>query len=130
MLSVAPDRPVAPVALDVLKLVDRVARDVGLDYFVTGAMARDILLYHVFGLETGRATLDVDLAVAVDSWLEFERIKTRLIETGTVTADKKQAHRLFFDAGAAKDIPSISSRSAALNNVRVRSRGRRISPLS
>ncbi len=53
MLSVAPERPVAPIALDVLMLVDRVVRGIGLDYFVTGAMARDILLYHVFGLETG-----------------------------------------------------------------------------
>lgn len=106
MLSVAPERPVAPIALDVLTLVDRVARDVGLDYFVTGAMARDILLYHVFGLETGIATRDVDLAVAVDSWPEFEGIKTRLIETGTVTADKNRAHRLSYGASAtAKGYP-------------------------
>lgn len=100
MLSVAPERPVAPIALDVLTLVDRVARDIGLDYFVTGAMARDLLLYHVFGLETGRATLDVDLAVAVDSWPEFEAIKTRLVETGTVTADTNRPHRLFYGASA------------------------------
>jgi predicted nucleotidyltransferase len=98
MLSVAGERPVAPVALDVLTLVDRVARDIGLGYFVTGAMARDLLLYHVFGLETGRATLDVDLAVAVDSWPEFEAIKTHLIQTGTVIADKNRPHRLFYGA--------------------------------
>jgi predicted nucleotidyltransferase len=106
MLSVAPERPVAPIALDVLTLVDRVTRDIGLDYFVTGAMARDLLLYHVFGLETGRATLDVDLAVAVDSWPEFEGIKTRLIETGAVTADKNRPHRLFYGAnGGARGYP-------------------------
>jgi predicted nucleotidyltransferase len=99
MLSVAPERPVATIALDVLTLVDRVARQVGLDYFVTGAMARDILLYHVFGLETGRATLDVDLAVAVDSWPEFDAIKTRLIETAAVIADDNRPHRLFYRAG-------------------------------
>src|SRR2546426_9010189 len=44
MISVAPERPVAPIALDVLTVVDRVARSLGFDYFVTGAMARDILL--------------------------------------------------------------------------------------
>lgn len=100
MLSVAPERPVPPIALDVLTLVDRVARDAGLDYFLTGAMARDILLYHVFGLETGTATRDVDLAVAVDSWPEFEGIKTRLIATKAVIADPDRPHRLFHGASA------------------------------
>jgi predicted nucleotidyltransferase len=97
-LSVARERPVAPIALDVLALVERVMRELRLDYFVTGAMARDVLLYHVFGLETGRATLDVDLAVAVDSWREFERVKARLVETGVVTTDKNRPHRLFYRA--------------------------------
>jgi len=73
MLFVAPERPVAPMTLVVLTLVDRIARKLALDYFVTGAMARDFLLYGVFGLDTGRATLDVDLAIAVDSWAQLLR---------------------------------------------------------
>ena len=63
---------------------------------MTGAIARDILLYHVFGLETGRATRDVDIAVAVDSWREFDAIKMRLIETRAVIADANRPHRLFY----------------------------------
>lgn len=101
MLSVTPERPLAPVALDVLALIDRIARDSVLQYFVTGAMARDILLFHVFGLDTGRMTLDVDLAIAVDSWAAFEAIKTHLIEMGPVTADTSRPHRLFY-AGSAE----------------------------
>ena len=81
-----------------LTLIERVTQELRLDYFVTGAMARDVLLYHVFGLETGRATLDVDLAVAVDSWPEFERIKMRLVETGAVITDETRPHRLFYRA--------------------------------
>jgi predicted nucleotidyltransferase len=109
MLSVAPDRPVAAIALDVLTLMDRVAREFALDYFVTGAMARELVLYHVFGLETGRATLDVDLAVAFDSWSEFEEVKTYLFETGMVTPDKNRPprpHRLHYGASAdAREYP-------------------------
>jgi hypothetical protein len=56
MLSVPPDRPVDPLAIEILKQVDPVARALGIDYFVTGATARDILLVGVFGLETGRST--------------------------------------------------------------------------
>ncbi len=83
MLSVARERALAPMTLEVLTLVDRIARDLALEYFVTGAMARDILLYGVFGIDSGRATLDVDLAVAVDNWPRFDMVKARLVGTGT-----------------------------------------------
>jgi len=57
MLSVAPERPVDPLAIEILKQVDRVAQELGLEYFGTGATARDILLSGVFGLDTGRDRL-------------------------------------------------------------------------
>jgi hypothetical protein len=72
MLSVAPERPVDPFAIEILKQVDRVAQELGLEYFVAGATARDILLSGVFGLDTGRGTRDVDLAIAIDGWPQFE----------------------------------------------------------
>jgi len=95
VLSIARERPVAPMTLAVLTLVDRIARELALDYFVTGATARDFLLYGVFGLDTGRATLDVDLAVAVDSWKQFDAVKVRFLETGAFTAAGDVMHRLF-----------------------------------
>jgi len=36
--------------LEVLRAVDRVARELHVDYFVLGATARDIILYGVFGI--------------------------------------------------------------------------------
>lgn len=98
MHSVSPERPLNPVTLEVLRQVDRVARELVLDYFVVGAMARDILLSGVFGLDTGRATLDVDLAVAMEGWPQFEAIKVRLIGMGAFVPDEKIAHRLYYRA--------------------------------
>lgn len=95
MLSVARDRPVDPLAIEILKQVDPVARALGIEYLVTGATARDILLVGVFGLETGRATRDVDLAIAVDGWTQFEAVKTRLVGTGAFEADEQIIHKLF-----------------------------------
>jgi predicted nucleotidyltransferase len=99
MLSVAPDRPVDPLAIAILKQVDLVVRALGIDYLVTGATARDILLGGVFGLETGRGTRDVDLAIAVDSWPQFETLKMRLVETGVFAADEQIIHKLFHVPG-------------------------------
>jgi len=100
MHFVSPERPLNPVTLDVLRQVDRVARELVLDYFVVGAMARDILLSGVFGLDTGRATLDVDLAVAVEGWPQFEAIKARLVETGTFVPHEKVVHKLYYRAAS------------------------------
>lgn len=95
MLFVAPERPVDPLAIEILKQVDRVAQELGLDYFVSGATARDILLGGVFGLDTGRGTRDVDLAIAVDGWAQFETVKRRLVETGAFAPDEHVIHRLY-----------------------------------
>ena len=64
-LSVAPDRPIDPITLEVLRLVDTIARDLEIQYFVSGAMARDIVLVHALGFRMERATNDLDLAVHV-----------------------------------------------------------------
>lgn len=96
MLSVARERPLAPTTLAILKLVVHAAREQRLDYFVTGAMARDIVLYGVFGIDTGRGTLDVDLAVALDSWPEFDTVKDRLLATGAFETRRGITHRLYY----------------------------------
>jgi predicted nucleotidyltransferase len=95
MLSVPRERPLDPVTLEILRQVDRVARELALDAFLMGAMARDILLHGVFGLPAGRATRDVDLAVAVEGWAQFEAIKGRLVGTGAFAADERAAQRLY-----------------------------------
>lgn len=105
MLSVAPDRPVDPLAIAILRQVDPVARALGVEYLVTGATARDILLVGVFGLETGRGTRDVDLAIAVDGWPAFEAMRTRLVATGAFAADERIVHRLFHLRGERRGYP-------------------------
>jgi len=75
MFHIPPERPLDRWTLQVLRQVDRAAREVMVEYFVVGAVARLILLNGVFGLRTGRATADVDLGIAVDGWPRFEAIK-------------------------------------------------------
>jgi predicted nucleotidyltransferase len=105
MLSVAPDRPVDPLAIAILRQVAPVARMLGIEYLVTGATARDILLVGVFGLETGRGTRDVDLAIAIDGWPAFEAMKTRLVATGAFAVDEQIVHRLFHLRGERRGYP-------------------------
>jgi predicted nucleotidyltransferase len=44
------------------------------EILVVGAVARDILITHVTGASPSRATADVDVAVAVSSWYDLEKL--------------------------------------------------------
>lgn len=99
MLFVKPDRPVDPLTLAVMREVDTLVKEIKLSYFVCGAVARDILLQHVHGIETGTATADVDFGVAVENWQQFDNIKARLTETGRFEPSKKMAQRLYYKSG-------------------------------
>lgn len=53
-----------------------------IDYILVGALARDILLLKVYKLELmPRATSDIDIAILVNNWEEYEIITNELIKT-------------------------------------------------
>jgi predicted nucleotidyltransferase len=99
MLSVLPDRPVDALTVDILRQIDNVGRELRLPFFIAGAMARDILLTHVFGIETTRATQDVDLAIAMESWQHFHALKDRLAATDRFTIDRQRMQRVYYEQG-------------------------------
>jgi predicted nucleotidyltransferase len=94
MLSIRSDQPIDHPTLALLRDLDEVLSALAVPYFLAGALARDVLLTHVFGLPVYRATADVDLAVAVKDWSEFETTKAALEDKGVVR-DATWIHRLF-----------------------------------
>lgn len=94
--SIRSDRPVDHVMIDILRAVAEEARTERIDYMLVGATARDILLTHVFGLATRRATYDMDFAIAVKDWDQFDALKTRLIARGTFTTGGQAQQRLYY----------------------------------
>ena len=63
-----------------LALLREVCDDAKAEFFVVGAAARDLLLEHVYGVRPFRSTTDVDIAVAVESWPEYEGLIGRLVK--------------------------------------------------
>jgi len=63
---------------------------------LVGATARDILLSHVFGLPTRRATYDIDFAVAVRDWGQFDALKARLVARGNFRTEGAAQQRLYY----------------------------------
>ncbi len=66
------------------------------DYFVGGALARDLILLHVYGKDTGRATRDVDLGIHIAAWDTLASLKASLIRNGKFSETAGTAHRLIY----------------------------------
>jgi hypothetical protein len=58
--SVPDNRPVSPAQVDAIAAVAKAAGEREIPFLLVGAMARDILLWHVHGHRSERQTLDLD----------------------------------------------------------------------
>jgi predicted nucleotidyltransferase len=65
-------------------------------YFLAGATARDLLLEFAYGINPGRDTRDLDLAVMVEDWAAFEQVRMALINAGLFTEIEGVLHTLKF----------------------------------
>ncbi len=80
----------AEVAAEVTTALDTM----GVPGFVVGAFARNLHLHYGAGLPIQRGTEDIDFAFTVNSWTEFEALRTRLIESECFRAVEGEQHRL------------------------------------
>lgn len=82
-----------------------VAAPLGVEFFLMGAAARDLILRHAHGIEASRATEDVDFAVMVRDWQAYDTLRTALIASGAFSARPGPAmHRLRHTSGLPLDI--------------------------
>lgn len=97
-LSIPPERAVPEPMVAILRHMALVAESERVTYVVVGAAARDLLLYHVFGEPTTRATRDVDVTVLVEDWMAFDALKDRLVATGLFARVPGSPQRLLYGA--------------------------------
>lgn len=77
--------------------IEAVCRDVKIhageaEWFVVGAVARDLLLIHATGKGGSRITRDIDLAVALPNWEAYHTLTQRLVASGYHL--EREPHRL------------------------------------
>ena len=78
-----------------LNLIHKISSSLNIPFFVVGATARDILLDVSYGIGTKRATLDVDIAVFIENWDQFKRLKEALTGVTDFTPTKDIQRLLF-----------------------------------
>lgn len=85
---------VEPAHARALRVVADAAAQVGVDWFLVGALARDWLLQALYGVPTQRATTDANIAIALPDWQAFESVKLGIVNSGEFLAHSRVAHRL------------------------------------
>lgn len=99
MYTIRADRPVHPVILEILASVRALTQKLNYSYLLVGATARDILMNHVFGIASRRATHDVDFAIALEDWASFQLLRTTLLESGDFGPADNTVHQLYYRPG-------------------------------
>lgn len=79
--------PLDAALVALLTDVDQVCKSVLVEYLLTGSMPREIALYHVYGLDKGRGTADVDFGISVQSWEQFEQLRVAFLASGQFEKD-------------------------------------------
>lgn len=76
--------------------MEKVFTDFGIDYYVVGAVARDIHLSADLSAAALRKTNDVDLAILVNDEGQFNQLKAALIATGHFAPHASETIKLFY----------------------------------
>ena len=91
------------VAVSALSRIHQISSSMKIPFFIVGATARDILLEVHYGIGSKRATLDIDIAVFIENWEQFNHLKDELIGIKHFTPTR-DIHRLLFQKRLPVDI--------------------------
>jgi len=90
------DLPAAEI-IDCLRVLDDKTRELDIDFFVVGAQARILILEQYYGFPVKIDTLDIDIAITVNDWQQYGKLRDSLLCSKSFTPEAKVYHRLYFE---------------------------------
>ena len=93
-----------PELKSILQALNSFFQSKEIDFYIVGATARDILLTNLYGLIPERKTMDIDIAVAISNWEEFEIIERELPQREYFEKDSHQKQRFIYKEFYAIDV--------------------------
>lgn len=84
-----------PLLKPVLEELIPVFEKRGIKFYIIGAVARDIIL-DLHDEKSERVTMDLDIAIAIDHWEDFDDISSDIRSLPNFSKDEKQQQRFFF----------------------------------
>lgn len=77
---------------------------IGIEFFIIGATARDIVFGALYNQEPARKTYDLDIAIAIPDWGAFDKISTELCNINGFEKDPDQKQRFHYNGNYELDI--------------------------
>ena len=106
-----------PILKELLGRLKSYFDSIQLDFFVIGATARDITLSAIHHLDIKRATRDLDIAIAIPDWRQFERISSDLTDMDGFHKSSKQKQLFWYKKDFKLDIVPFGEIAKADNNI-------------
>ncbi|EPM0391724.1 nucleotidyl transferase AbiEii/AbiGii toxin family protein [Proteus mirabilis] len=88
--------PLAEEINQILIKIANICSVLELPFFIAGATSREVLLTHVHGRRAGRHTRDIDIAIFLQDWDQFNLLKKELTNQGALEVHNN-IHRFIFD---------------------------------
>ncbi len=86
-----------PEISEIFSALERGFEKFGLDFFLAGAMAKDIWMLGIHEKTTGRITRDIDMAVLISNRKKYSELKNYLIAHEGFTPSKENAFALIWE---------------------------------
>jgi predicted nucleotidyltransferase len=81
--------------VELFDILEDTLRELKIEFYIIGALARDIIITGKYDILIPRKTLDVDIAVMIPEYEVFEELKKQLTEKG-FSEHKTLGYRLFY----------------------------------
>ena len=95
-LKISSEKLNNPYLVDLLGRLSASFLKMNRDFFVIGATARDIVVQQLLDMSSRRKTRDLDLAIAITNWQEFDEVKEALVADG-FEKDPNKHQRFYYD---------------------------------
>ena len=93
-----------PAVIEMLLAFENVLKQFDTDFYLVGAVARDIRLSGDPAFAAKRRTKDVDIALLIADEEKFYQVKAALLDTGNFTAHATEAVKLFYKEAIEVDL--------------------------
>lgn len=94
--SISSEQLDSPLLKELLTKLTDFFQKIETDFYVIGATARDLVLHNVHGFQPDRKTADLDIAIAITDWKQFDTIVELLPKEDDFSKDKLQLQRFLY----------------------------------
>jgi len=115
--NISNDKLDNPLLKDLLKDLNDFFGSFNMDFYVIGATARDMILCNLHDLVPNRKTIDLDIAIAISDWSQYQTIEKELPEKEGFEKSKKQKQRFIYKNVYIVDIVPIGDIAKADGNI-------------